>query len=45
MKNSKTFRHQGNANQNFIEIPSHPSHDDYPKYDKKQQILARKMKE
>jgi hypothetical protein len=38
------FRHKGNANQNYTEIVSHPSHSGYHQ-ENKQQILERKWGE
>jgi hypothetical protein len=35
------FNHQGNANQNYIEIPSHPSQIGYHQENKKQQTIVR----
>jgi alpha/beta superfamily hydrolase len=35
------FGHKGNANQNDIEIPPHPSQNGYHQEHKQQQMLAR----
>jgi hypothetical protein len=35
------FSNQGNANQNYIEIPSHPSQNSCHQENKKQQTIAR----
>jgi hypothetical protein len=37
----KVNSHKGNANQNYIEIPSHPSQNSCGQEDKQQQMLRR----
>jgi hypothetical protein len=35
------FGHQGDANQNYIKIPSHPSQSGYHQENKQEQMLVR----
>jgi hypothetical protein len=41
MKKLNSFNHQGNTNQNDIDIPTHPNQNDYHPENQKQQMLVR----